>query len=167
LRALLFATTLSMLALTSANAFASDKDGLRADVKVVRSLYSEFAEEAVLEEPLPGKNFLEQPRPVLDRFLTPELSALLVKDRDCAARTHDICGVDFSPIWASQDPSGATVAVIPQADFGNVLVTVNYHNSGARKLIFRLTKGAAGWRIADIVYSDDGSTLSQLLQQAH
>ena len=154
----------SILALLGRVGFAMGNDSVRADVKVVRSLYEKFAGDAVLEDPLPQKDLLEQSRVVLLRYFTPELSSLILRDRDCAARNQGICGLDFSPIWDSQDPTGVTVKMTGESALGQVHVTVRYPNGEKRDLVFRLIKTNAGWRIIDIIYSGDRQTLSQILK---
>jgi hypothetical protein len=167
LRLFLFVIGMPLLAFAGTNAFGTEKNGTRADVEIVRSLYSEFAEEAVIKEPTPQRDILGQPQPVLTRFFTTELSALLLQDRECAVRTQEICDLDFSPMWDSQDPTGATVTIVGRSDLGDVLVTVHYPDNEVRKLVFRLEKKAIGWRIADIVYADGRPSLSQLLKRGH
>jgi len=154
----------SLLALASNVGFATGSDSARADVNVVRSLYDEFAGEAVLEDPETQKPLLDQSGVVLMRYFTPELSALILRDRECAARTREICNLDFSPIWDSQDPSGATVKMAGEPTLGSVRTTVGYPNGERRELVFQLTKTSVGWRIADIVYAGDRQSLSQILK---
>jgi hypothetical protein len=154
----------SLLALASSFGFATENNSVRADVNVVRSLYAEFADEAVLENPETQKPLLDQSRAVLLRYFTSELSAHILRDRECAARTQEICNLDFSPIWDSQDPTGATVTMTGESALGKVHATVSYPNGEKRELVFRLTKTNVGWKIADIIYAGDRQTLSQILR---
>jgi hypothetical protein len=164
IRLSLASALLFLLALASNVSFATGSAGIRADVNVVRSLYDEFAGEAVLEDPETQRSLLDQPRVVLLRYFTPELSALILQDRECAARTQEICKLDFSPIWDSQDPSGATVKMAGEPTLGGVRTTVSYPDGERKELVFRLTNTSVGWRIADILYTADRQTLSQILK---
>ena len=160
-----FAIALILLfALTSSVGFASVSSGVRADVNVVRSLYDEFAGEAVLEDPGTQRPLLDQSRAVLLRYFTPEMSMLLLRDRACAVRTREICNLDFLPIWDSQDPSGATVKMLGESALGSVRATIGYPNGEKRELVFRLARTSSGWRIADIVYTRNRQTLSHILK---
>lgn len=71
------------------------------------------------------------------------------------------------PFTNSQEyPSGFTVGKL-QISGNSALVRVSYAHGGAkRRLHFRLERGAEGWRIDDILYSD-GSTLRKLLADSH
>lgn len=159
--------SMSLVGLIANNGFAAEEGGVRSDVGVVRSLYDDFAGEAVLDDPGTQKQLLDQSRAVLARYFTPELSSLIRKDRECAARTREVCKLDFMPIWASQDPSGATVRIVGESIVGEVVAEVRYPNGGVRKLIYRLKKVQADWKVADIVYADNGETLSKILSAGH
>ena len=163
LRGLFLLTSLFLVGLIARDGLAVEGRGIREDVSVVRSLYDDFAGEAVLDEPGTRKQLLDQSQVVLARYFTPELSLLIRQDRDCAARTREICKLDFLPIWASQDPTGATVKIAGESTLGEVVADIRYPNGEKRKLIYRLKKVQAGWRIADIVYVDDGESLSRIL----
>ncbi|MEO8803741.1 MAG: hypothetical protein ABI304_12905 [Rudaea sp.] len=155
-----------LLALGSGVGFARQSKAVRADVTVVHALYDEFAGEAVLEDPETQKPLLDQSRVVLLRYFTPELSALILRDRECAARTREVCNLDFLPIWDSQDPMGATVKMAGEPAVGKVRATIRYANGEKRILIFRLAQTSVGWRIADVIYAGDKPTLAQILRSA-
>jgi len=152
MRALLCAAILSFLMVMGAPGFGTERI-LRPDVVAVRSVYEAFAWEAVIDAPAPGTSLVEQSPSVLMRYFTPELTALILRDRECVARTREICNLDFLPLWDSQDASGATVTLADGPDLGEVLVKVRYPPPEAeKKLVFRLANGSTGWKIADIVY---------------
>lgn len=160
----LFAAALaSLLLLASLPGFATQSTGVRADVGVVRSLYAEFAGEAVLEDPTTQTVLLDQSRTVLLRYFTTHLSTLIVRDRECGVRTGEVCHLDFSPIWDSQDPTGATVTLAAAA-LGTVRASVRYPAGEQRILVFQLTQTSSGWRIADVVYANQGQTLLKILE---
>lgn len=133
-------------------------------VAIVAKLYQDFAFEAVLEEPTSeNSSFIDQKKPVLLRYLTPSLAELLLRDRQCVKTTHDICRLDFAPLWGNQDPIGAGVKVLPGAASDTVIVRLRYPSS-TTQLTYHLKHIAVGWRIRDISYEPEHSTLSEILE---
>jgi hypothetical protein len=148
-----------VLLLLASGSFATTPTQL----KLVTGLYRDFAFEAVLEEPSAGGvAFVDQPKQVLLRYLTPTLADLLIRDRKCSAISQRVCKLDFSPLWASQDPIGAgvqiSIGVIPDTVKANLR-----YPSGSRQLTYHLVKIGAVWRIRDISYSGQTSSLAELL----
>ncbi len=135
---------------------------------VVAQLYRDFAWEAVLDAPpAPAPALIDQPRPVLRRYFDDRLTALILQDRACAARTHAICRVDFDPLWASQDPDGAHgVKIQPPDSLGIVRVALRYTNGCEVALAYRISRTKEGWRITDIDYAS-GPSLFTLLSAKH
>jgi hypothetical protein len=148
------------VSLAAAPALPSDA-GAQA---VVAQLYRDFAWEAVVDKPeWPGHSLLEQPRQVLARYFDENLAALILKDRSCVAKTHEICRLDFSPIWASQDPGASELKVSPTKDPGVVAVKFRYPGNGEIiELSYRMSKTRIGWRVHDILYGSGSSLLSVL-----
>lgn len=136
-------------------------------VRTVAQLYRDYAWEAVVEEPdAAALALVAQPRAVLSKYFDDELTALLLKDSECARRTKGICNLSFSPLWASQDPGATDLRVTGTADPATVAVTFRHPGQQApTKLQYRLRRTPAGWRIQDIVYDEIGS-LVKLLKQA-
>jgi hypothetical protein len=133
-------------------------------VQVVAQLYRDFAWEAVVHSPdWDGRALLDQPRAVLERYFDSNLATLILRDRECVAQTGEICQLDFSPIWASQDPGASelNVAAGPSPDVVNV--RFRYPGDGKKiELSYRMVKTRAGWRIADIHNNGDWALLSIL-----
>jgi hypothetical protein len=129
---------------------------------VVSQLYKDFAWEAVPDHAeKPG--FIDQPRAVLRRYFDDNLTNLILADRACAERTHEICRLDFSPIWDSQDPAASGLKVSATKDPSLVRVTFRYPGSNElMDLLYRMTKTKDGWRIHDITYHSHASLLSLL-----
>lgn len=123
-----------------------------AQTTVVAALYADFACEAVLDEPLcDGRHqFVDQPKAVLAKYFDDQLVRLWLADRACAARTHQICNLDFSPIWDSQDPTGTVVRIVSAADSTHVDVELSRSSPASRVLRYTLVNTQAGWRIHDI-----------------
>jgi hypothetical protein len=119
----------------------------RADL--VEKLYKDFVWET--RNPAAGRpGFIEQKRAVLEQYLTESLALLLLKDRACTARTHEICQLDFSPLWNSQDPEGAIFKVAAPGAGNAVLVTLTYPTDRPQVVTYELKQVAAGWRIDNI-----------------
>lgn len=135
-------------------------------VRTVAQLYRDYAWEAVVVEPDAAALVLvEQPRNVLSKYFDDELTALLLKDRECVRRTKGICNLEFSPLWASQVPGATELKVTGAADPSSV--TVTFRHPGEKtptRLQYRMRRTPAGWRIQDIVYDEIGS-LVKLLKQ--
>lgn len=138
----------------------------RADrpVDVATRLYRDFAWEVVFAasaEPV----FIDQPLAVLERYLTPELAAAVRADRACAARTHEICRLDFDPLWDAQDPAATGLRITQGAV--PTRVDVSFDAPGGRHVVvhLRLRRTASGWRIADFI-GGDGRGLQSLLRGA-
>jgi hypothetical protein len=106
---------------------------------------------------------VDQPRPVLARYFDDRLVQLWLADRACAARTHEICNLDFMPMWASQDPAGTSVKILPTADSTRVDVELRSSSSQeSRTLRYTLTRTPAGWRIHDIARGKEWSLVGLL-----
>ncbi|WCE06165.1 hypothetical protein [Pseudoxanthomonas sp. JBR18] len=128
--------------------------------EVVARLYHDFAWEAVVVTNETG--LAEQPKDVLLRYFTPGLAGLLVEDARCKARRREICRLDFTPLWASQDPAAEGLTIVQAS--GDT-VGVQYVVPSTREhvsLVFHVVKTAAGWRVGDITYPQ-GSSLAGLL----
>ncbi len=128
---------------------------------IVSRLYRDFSAEAGAQAS-DAAGFIDQPRAVLQRYLTPALADLLRRDRRCAAATRSVCKLDFMPLWDSQDAPAGPVRV--RAGVGPGIVNVRI-SAGAqlRLLRYQLVRTRAGWRICDIGYGPGRDTLRQIL----
>ena len=135
-------------------------------MQAVAKLYRDFAWEAVITQPsAPG--LAEQPKTVLLKYFTPKLASALAADSACAARHHEVCALDFAPLWASQDPGAPNLSISGGRDPGHVHVEFAYPATGqVLKLTFLLVLTKAGWRVADIVYPSGPSLAKQLSSSA-
>jgi len=130
-------------------------------VAAVIKLYQAFAYEAVVDYPLePG--FIDQPKEVLLRHITPNLYELIHRDRVCTITKHEICRLDFVPLWGNQDPSGSTVN-FEAGSTSNAVVAHLRTNSYTSKLTYSLVQTKAEWRVDNIAYDDGRPTLKELL----
>src|SRR5262245_51869826 len=159
------ALIVSFIALSLAVSAGGAQPKPSAAVALVRQLYADFACEAVLEEPDcdARHQLMDQPRAVLSKYFDDRLTGLWLADRECSERSHEICNLDFSPIWASQDPPGTTVHVRATKDPNIVEVEVQ-HASSSEKAILRymLVKTSAGVRIHDIMGGKEWSLVAVL-----
>ena len=106
---------------------------------------------------------MEQPRAVLAQYFDDALVNLLLADRACATKSHEICKLDSDPIWASQDPEATELKISAGSDSGMVAVRFRTPSSdGQVNLSYRMARTSRGWRIHDIVYDADHSLRSEL-----
>jgi hypothetical protein len=136
-----------------------------AGEQLVEKLYREFAWEAVMSGPgfrQPG--LIDQPKSVLERFFTPEITGLLLKDRAEAAAAGEVGRIDFLPLWASQDPSAADLRITAGSKPNTVVVSFLPQGAkSATELVFIVEDTPGGARIADIKYAS-GSSFAALLK---
>ena len=139
-----------------------------ASVDTVARLYRDFVWETDDDLFRPGETLLEQPREVLARYFDAPLTDLILADRACAAEFQATCRLDFSPIWASQDPVGLAPTISPTSERAVVMVQLRYSsNAQWEELSYRMVETRTGWRIHDIDYGDRGSLLAILNRQIH
>jgi hypothetical protein len=156
------AITLIALLLVPAPVLAADRsDGER----LVESLYRKYAWEAVIGMPDPSQPLLMgEPKAVLQQFFTPELTGLILRRREEAARSGDVAPLDFVPLWSSQDPSASDLRVSAGPKLNTVAVSFQPLGAEARtEILFVLEETPVGIRIADMEYSG-GYSLSSLLK---
>jgi hypothetical protein len=154
--------TIMLLALAPGLASATPHD---AEVAAVRTLYARYASEAAIDD-TESPTLASAPPAVLRQHLTDELMQLWLRDRDCARRTQEICRLDFSPLWDSQDPVGTSVKLRWDARHGRVEAELRRGDRSARTLAYSLVKRKDGWRIDDIDFGPGRSSLRQLLSAA-
>lgn len=130
----------------------------------VAQLYKDFAWEVVFDDQADLVTLIDQPRPILEKYLTPQLATLWLADRSCVETSGEMCRMSFDPLWNSQDPV-ATRLKITSGSKPN-LVDVSYQSPGSEQTVslrFQLIKLASGWRIDDIRY-DAQTTLREILE---
>jgi hypothetical protein len=133
---------------------------------VVVRLYRDYAWQAILAPRKEDRPFHAQAGAVLERYLTQDLAALLVADRECVRRTKEICRLDFDPLFGSQDPAAMDLVVGEADRDGIVLVRFKYPGNGQIiEIRHVVVKTARGWRIRDII-GKEGNSLRKLLGPA-
>ena len=137
-----------------------------AQVRVVAQLYADFACEAVLSEPGcdTRHQLVDQPARVLSRYFDEPLIRLWLADRACAKRTHEICKLDFAPMWDSQDPTGTFVRILttPGVTAVNVELLSYRPSSVSRVIGYTLVETPAGWRIHNMSKGTEWSLVALL-----
>ena len=130
-------------------------------VAAVSRLYEAFAYEAVVDYPV-GPGFIDQSKEVLLRYITPELYELIHRDRVCTVTTHEICRLDFVPLWGNQDPSGTTVSFEAGKSRNTVVANLRIGENSS-KLTYSLVQTKDGWRVDNIAYGEWHTNLKQIL----
>ncbi len=131
----------------------------------VVKLYRDYAWEAVIDEPgADGQDLFSQPASVLGRYFSPSLIALILRDRDCQQRTHELCRLDYAPLWDSQDPGATELKISQTKDPAKVAVDFTYPgDSEHMHIVYVLERTHDGWRITDIQGKSAG--LRKVLQE--
>lgn len=160
----LCAISFALVSITPSTAAPRESD---EQVAIVGSLYKTFAWQVLSSSfNVFGKPLAQQASSVLRRYFDQELASLLVKDGHCAAKTGEICNLDFDPIFASQDPAAVDLTIRPMPK-DIVAVEFTYPSSGEKvRLEYRMARRENGWRIDDIHYSGmSNGSLKQLLKR--
>ena len=101
----------------------------------------------------------------LSNYFDKELTALFIKDAECAKREQGVRNLDFDPIYDGQDFEKETTNLQIAALAGHSeLFNVTFTNLGTRTLVYRLTNTPSGWRISDIKYPE-GPSLKEILSR--
>lgn len=120
---------------------------------VVENLYRDYAWEAA-----PGNSrrtvFINETQRNLEKYLTKTLASQVHKDSVCTEKTKEICKLDFSPLWASQDPEGALVLSITSRTEKAVEAQIKYPSGEIMSISFDVVETEFGWRIDDIRTKD-------------
>ena len=147
------------------NAIAADRP-TRFDKPedVVAWLYRDFGWQAYV-----GQYFDEivndQPKNILQRYFTPQLAALIMKERKFEIETQQVGPANFDLLFGSQDPDGISNIRINRQP-GTNIVSVLYDQNTIRdvmKIDFQVVKTQNGWRISNIHYQQAGSFAVWLL----
>lgn len=134
---------------------------------VIRALYK-------AHRPSEHKELNLRSRAVLAKYFSPELTRLFLKnaqmERDCPK--GDLCGLEFDPILGSQDFDNhldfklhITEATPPQP--GRFEARFKLFNEDKPEqeqvLIFQLVQLNSEWRIDDIIYTKDNTSLKAVI----
>ena len=141
--------------------------GVEAKTSVIARLYKEYAWEAIFDTAAaPSRNWktlLDEKPEILVRFFDDALTRLIVEDRNCRQRTHEICRLDYEPIWASQDPAATDLRISPGQEPSMIVVAFGYPgDKRALEVTYRMSLTRRGWRIADVLGPGGLSLLATL-----
>ena len=138
-----------------------------APEEVIRALYK-------AHRPWEHKELNLGNRAALSKYFSPELTKLFLKnaqlERDCPK--GDLCGLEFDPILGSQDfdehlnfKLHITEATPPQSGrFEAHFKLFNEENPEQEQvLLFQLVQVKNGWRIDDITYTKDNTSLKAVI----
>ena len=157
------ALVIALLTIAMLSAIAAED----APEEVIRALYK-------AHRPWEHKELNLRSRAVLSKYFSPELTRLFLKDaqieRDCPK--GDLCGLDFDPILDAQDFDDhldfklqITEAIPPQT--GRFEARFRLFNEDKpeheRLLVFQLVQLKNGWRIDDIIYPNDNTSLKAVI----
>ena len=138
-----------------------------APEEVIRALYK-------AHQPWKHKGLNLRSRAVLSKYFSPELTKLFLKnaqvERDCPK--GDLCGLEFDPILGAQDYDDhlnfelhITEATPPQTGrFEARFKLFNEEKADQEQLlVFQLVQLKNGWRIDDIIYTKDNTSLKAVI----
>ena len=129
---------------------------------LVAQLYKAYDWETKSEQSSNRRTLIEESREVLAQYFDNKLTGLMLKDRACVNKTKEVCNLDFSPIWASQDPSVSKKLNISSTSKPEIVVVeIRYEGQKPLKLTYHLAETKAGLRISNIEYSE--SSLLKIL----
>lgn len=102
------------------------------------------------------------------RYFVPELVKLIKADQDEQEKTGEVGHIDFDPFTGGQDwdakwGRSLTIAVAPGASADTGVGTVKFKADVAIEVTLSLQKIPAGWRIADIRWSNSPGSLVEIL----
>ena len=139
-------------------------------VALVAKLYKDYSHNIAVDDLRLPHFHSTSPRSVLLKYLTPELTQLLVDDLKCQRREQSICNLESQILWTGNDITWWFVRI--HATDAADKVEVELHSAddprddNVVKLLYRLKKTSRGWRIHDIEYPGEYNwTLARTLKQ--
>jgi hypothetical protein len=102
----------------------------------------------------PGIDYAD--KRVLQRYFEPSLIALIIADQAAAKKRDEVPALDGDPFIDAQEWKITQLAITTQADGADKATgSVIFRNfNKPEKLVVRLVRLKAGWRIADIVWPE-------------
>ena len=147
---LILIATATLLSAWSSPAMARKADG---EAVVVAKLYKDFAWQAVASQAdLFGDDLSHQNKATLERYFTPELADLLVRDAACQVRYQGICNLDFDLLFDSQDPRVTDLEVETTSPGHVSVVYKDPVDARKTRIDFEVARAAGAWKIKDVIY---------------
>src|SRR6266550_3870153 len=158
---MLKAVVLALLTVVASSAVAAE-DGPE---EVIRALYK-------AHRPWEHKGLNLRNSAILSKYFSPELTKLFLKnaqvERDCPK--GDLCGLEFDPILGAQDFDDhldfklhIAEATPPQTGRFEGRFKLFNEEKAEQVIVFQLVQLKNGWRIDDIIYTDDNASLRAVL----
>lgn len=134
------------------------------EARIVAKLYKDFAWQAIAHQhDLFGNDIVQQSRSTLEKYFTPALADLLLKDVACQVKHQGICNLDADLLFDSQDPRVTDLEVATIAPGRVAVVFKDPTNDEATKIEFVVAQVAGKWKIADIIYKRGEWSLKKVL----
>ena len=131
---------------------------------VIRALYQ-------ADQPWNGKNINLYNPTVLSRYFNSEMTKLFLKLGDISAHCPHgyVCGLDFDPILAAQDYDShpdlkLRIEKLSQLGLHIYVVHFTVVKNNREKLLYKLVHTKDGWRIADIIYPREKTSLTEIIK---
>ncbi|WP_210283284.1 hypothetical protein [Massilia sp. Dwa41.01b] len=100
---------------------------------------------------------------ILEKYFRPDLARALVRDRQCAEASKEVCRIDFDVLYDSQDPDYKAPLSIRRTSSSRRVQMCLESTAPERRCISYLGYSSAGRvRVADIIYAS-GSSLRAIL----
>ncbi|MFL6286748.1 MAG: hypothetical protein ACJ74Q_26715 [Pyrinomonadaceae bacterium] len=119
-----------------------------------------------------GPFFQTKSRALVGRYFTKDLADLIWKDAVASKEGGGVGAIDFDPLYHAQD-TRITAFKVGQPSYGDgnlkvADVEVSFKNMGkAERILFRVEQDAAhNWKISNIHYLSDNSSLRDILSNA-
>jgi hypothetical protein len=110
--------------------------------------------------------FQTKDRALVDKFFTKTLGDLIWNDAKTSS--GEVGALDFDPLYNAQDVSVKNFKVgASEIKDKTAVVPVTFNNyESQNKLLFTLVEDKSGWKIDDIKYDGDGSTLRGIFRES-
>ena len=137
------------------------------EAAVVAKLYKDFAWQAVASQAdLFGDDLSHQRKETLEKYFSPALADLLVKDAACQTRSQGICNLDFDLLFDSQDPRVTDLDVTTTSPGQVSVVYKDPVDQKKTQIDFVVARVGGIWKITDVVYKrPDKVSLRQVLSR--
>jgi hypothetical protein len=137
------------------------------EAAVVAKLYKDFAWQAVASQAdLFGDDLSHQGKATLEKYFSPALADLLVKDAVCQTRSQSICNLDFDLLFDSQDPRVTDLDVTTTSPGRVSVVYKDPVDEKKTQIDFEVARVGRAWKITDVVYRrPDKVSLKQVLSR--
>jgi hypothetical protein len=145
-----------LIALTLTFASSASSKSINIGDKEVQTVSSFY--ELLSKDKKPLDKLLSLSQPELQRVFNSEMTRLILDEAKCV-QDGFVCGLDFDPLFGSQDPSPKNITF---SKISNKVV-VSFSERGKRKIIsYIFSTSNSGYRVSDVIYPR-GLSLKKLL----